>query len=82
MNKAHNNNSVISYYPLPNNMDPLARLQKCTLFSSLDLRSGYHHISLTPEANPNTAFLPQHVVNGTGTWPLSVYAHFKVFSAF
>ena len=36
----HNENSVISYYPLLNITDLLARLQKCTIFSSLDLRSG------------------------------------------
>ena len=37
-------------------MDLLARLQKCTASSSLDLRSGYHHIGLTPEAEAKTAF--------------------------
>ena len=53
---AHNGNRVISYYPLPNIMDLLARLQKCTIFCSLDLRLGYHNISLTPETKPKTAF--------------------------
>ena len=37
-------------------MDLLARLKKCSIFSSLDLRSGYHNIGLTPEAEPKTAF--------------------------
>ena len=48
----HNGNSVISYYPLPNIRDLLAKLQKYTLFFSLGLRSGFHHIGLTPNANP------------------------------
>ena len=56
INGAHSGNSVISYYPLPNIMDLLASLQNCTIFSSIDLRSGYHHIGLTPEAKLKTAF--------------------------
>ena len=36
--------------------DLLARLQNWTIFLSLDLRSGYHHICLTPEAKLQTAF--------------------------
>ena len=36
VNAAHNGNSVISYYPLSNITDLLARLQKCVIFSSLD----------------------------------------------
>ena len=56
VNVAHRGNSVKSYYPLPNITYLLARLQKCTIFPSLDLRSGYHHISLTLEATLKTAF--------------------------
>ena len=56
INAVHNDNSAISYYPLPNIMDLLARLQNCTIFSSLDLRSYYHHICLTLVAKPKTAF--------------------------
>ena len=44
-------------------MDLLARLQNCTVFSSLDLRPGDHHIGLMPEANLRLP-LPQQVVNG------------------
>ena len=36
---AHIGNSVLSYYPLVSITDLLARLQKCTIFSSLDLKS-------------------------------------------
>ena len=49
-------NKLISYYPLSNITDLLVRLQNCTIFPSLDLISGYHHIGLTPEAKPKTAF--------------------------
>ena len=69
LNTAHNGNSVISYYPLPI-MDPLAKLQKCTIFSSLDLRSGYHHIGLTPEAKPKTAF----ATSGTWHWNITPFS--------
>ena len=65
INTTHKDNDVISYYPLPNITDLLARLQKCTLFSSLDLRSGYHHIVLALEAKPEQ-LLPQQMVNGNG----------------
>ena len=47
-----------SYYSLPNIRDLLARLQKCMIFSSLDLRLGYHQIGLTLEAKPKTTFAP------------------------
>ena len=57
-NMAHNRNSIMLYYILPNITDLLARLQNCTIFSSLYLRSGYHHINLTPEAKLKTD-LPQ-----------------------
>ena len=56
INVAHNGSSVISYYPLPNITDPLTRLQKCNIFSSLNLRSGFHHIGLTQESKPKNCF--------------------------
>ena len=47
---AHNNNSskVVSTFPL-SDLDLLSRLNNCKYFSSLDLHSGYYHISLTEE---------------------------------
>ena len=63
LNVVHN---VISYYPLPNITDMLARLQKCNLLTSLDLGSRYHHIGLNPEAKPKTAFAT------SGKWHWSV----------
>ena len=58
----HNDNSVIYYYLLPNIMDLLTWLQKITIFTPLDLRSGHHYITLVPKAKLKTVF----VVNGTG----------------
>ena len=71
---AHNGNKVISYYPLLNITDLLARLQSCKIFSSLDLRSGYHQIGLTPKAKPKTAF-----ATTSGKWHLNV-APFRICS--
>ena len=73
INAAHNGSIVISYYPLPNITDLLARLQKCTIFSSLDFRSSYHHIGLTQEAKPKTVFAT------SGKWPWNV-APFSICS--
>ena len=74
INAVHNDNSVISYYPLPNITDLLAILQRCTKFFSLHLRSGYHHIGLTPETMPKTAF-----ATTSGKWHCNV-APFSICS--
>ena len=65
---AHNNNNgkVVSTFPLPKIQELLGRLNKCKYFSSLDLHSGYYHISLTEEAKKKTAFsLLMVSINGT-----------------
>ena len=56
---AHNNNNgkVVSTFPLPKIQELLGQLNKCKYFSSLDLHSGYYHISLTEEAKKKTAFV-------------------------
>ena len=56
---AHNNNNdkVVSTFPLPKIQELLSRLNNCNYFSSLDLCSGYYHISLTEEAKKKTAFI-------------------------
>ena len=48
---AHNNNNgkVVSTFPLPKIQELLSRLIHCKYFSSLDLHSGYYHISLMEE---------------------------------
>ena len=47
---------VISNYPIPTIDSLLARLEGCKYFSTLDLRSGYHHIGLSKQSKPLTAF--------------------------
>ena len=47
---------VVSNYQIPTIESLLARLEGCKYFSILDLRSGYHHIGLTEESKPLTAF--------------------------
>ena len=56
---AHNSNNgkVVSIFPLPKIHKWLSRLIHCKYFSSLDLCSGYYHISLTEEAIKKTAFV-------------------------
>ena len=48
---------VVSTFPLPKIQELLSRLVKCKYFSSLDLHSGYCHISLTEDAKKKTAFV-------------------------
>ena len=56
---AHNNSNgkVVSTFPLPKIQELLSCLNKCKYFSSLDLHSGYYHISLMEEAKKKTAFV-------------------------
>ena len=55
---------AISLTPLPKIDELFAQLTGCKVFSSLDLRSGYFHISLSDDAKPKSAF----VVSGLGKW--------------
>ena len=62
----HNNSNgkVVSTLPLPKIQDLLSRIIHCKYFSSLDLCSGYYHISLTEEAK-KTAFA---IADGKYQW--------------
>ena len=53
----NSNGKVVSTFPLPKIQELLTQLNKCKYFSSLDLCSGYYHISLTEEAQKKTAFV-------------------------
>ena len=53
----NNNGKVVSTFPLPKIQELLSRLIHCKYFSSLNLRSGYYHISLTEEGKKKTAFI-------------------------
>ena len=53
----NSNGKVVSTFPLPKIQELLGQLNRCKYFSSLDLHSGYYHISLTEEAKKKTAFV-------------------------
>ncbi|KAJ9531760.1 hypothetical protein QJQ45_021907 [Haematococcus lacustris] len=55
--RALNKLTVRDRYPLPRIDDLFDRVQGKTVFSSLDLQSGYHQIRITPEDVPKTAFV-------------------------
>lgn len=52
-----NNVTIKDAHPLPKIDELLDCLKDATVFSTLDLLSGYHQIALTPEAVPKTAFV-------------------------
>ena len=55
--KAHSNaKGVSSLAPLPKIDEIYACLKGSKVFSTLDMRSGYHHVEMTEEARPKTAF--------------------------
>lgn len=54
--RALNKLTVKNRYPLPRIDDLLGNLQGASIFSSLDLMSGYHQIQISDEDVPKTAF--------------------------
>ena len=55
--KAHSNvKGVLSLVLLPKIDEIYACLKGSKVFSTLDMRSGYHHVEMTEEARPKTAF--------------------------
>ena len=55
--KADGGKGCISLIPLPKIDELYAKLKSYKVFSSLDLRSGYYHISLKDLAKPKSAFI-------------------------
>ncbi|KZR96271.1 Uncharacterized protein APZ42_009485, partial [Daphnia magna] len=49
--------TVKDSYPLPRVADRLSRLEGATIFSSMDLQSGYHQVPVASKDRPKTAFV-------------------------
>ena len=75
----NNNSKVISTFPLPKIQELLGRLNNCKYFSSLDLHSGYYHISLTEEAKKKTAFVTS---DGKYQWNIVLFGLATAISTF
>jgi hypothetical protein len=67
--RAVNRITIRNRYPLPRIEDLFDSLQGATVFSSLDLQSGYHQLRIAPEDIPKTAF-----VTPVGTYQFKVLA--------
>ena len=56
--KAHSNaKGVLNLVPLPKIDEIYANLKGSKVFFILDMHSGYHHVEMTEEARPKTAFI-------------------------
>ena len=56
--KAHSKaKGVLTLVPLPKIDEIYARLTGSTIYSALDMTSGYHHMELSEEAKPKSAFV-------------------------
>ena len=75
----NNNGKVVSTFPLPKIQELLSRLNKCKYFSSLDLCSGYYHISLNEEAKKRTAFV---MADGKYQWNVVLFGLATAVSTF
>ena len=53
----NNGQTIKNRYPLPYIQDVFDQLGGAATFSTLDLRSGYHQVPVTPESIPKTAFV-------------------------
>ena len=60
VNKAHSKaKGVLTLVPLPKIDEVYAKLRGASVFSAIDATSGYHHMELSEEAKPKSAFITQ-----------------------
>ena len=57
VSKTDKSTGCLSLYPLPKIDEMFAKLNKSSVFSTIDLRSGYYHIGLTRESRAKSAFV-------------------------
>ena len=48
---------VLTLVPLPKIGEIYAKLKESFTFSTIDMRSGYHHVALSPESQSKSAFV-------------------------
>ncbi|GJW68604.1 putative reverse transcriptase domain-containing protein [Tanacetum coccineum] len=58
--------TVKNRYPLPRIDDLFDQLQGSSIYSKIDLRSGYHQLRLREQDIPKTAFQTRHVIDSRG----------------
>ncbi|GKE09298.1 putative reverse transcriptase domain-containing protein [Tanacetum coccineum] len=58
--------TVKNRYPLPRINDLFDQLQGSSVYSKIDLRSGYHQLRVRDEDIPKTAFRMRHVIDSQG----------------
>ncbi|GKE50130.1 putative reverse transcriptase domain-containing protein [Tanacetum coccineum] len=58
--------TIKNRYPLPRIDDLFDQLQGSSVYSKIDLRSGYHQLRVRDEDIPKTAFRTRHVIDSQG----------------
>jgi hypothetical protein len=58
--RALNEVTVKNKYPLPRIEDLFDQLRGASVFSKIDLRSGYHHLRIRPSDIPKTSFITKY----------------------
>ena len=74
-----NKTLVKDSYPLPRIEDIFATLGKAKFFSTLDLKSGYHQISVAPEHREKTAFCTRNALYHFNRLPFGIASAHSIF---
>jgi hypothetical protein len=63
--RALNEVTIKNKYPLPRIEDLFDQVRGANVFSKIDLRSGYHHLSIRPSDIPKTTFITKYGLMST-----------------